>query len=773
MALFDGKLFGPKISARYPPFASFEGCADMQCTMNPPVASPLESSLEPLFEPPPIESLPGIKAANVEKLRAEGIETIVDLLFHLPLRYEDRTRISPIASSKPGDDVLICGHITKLTLALGRRPMTVVLRDESGQIELQWFNSKPWLTKRIQMGRRLWCYGSVRSGLGGRPAMSNPNFGIVETGQSPPLDPYLTPIYPTLAGLKDRPLQRLILGALDKVNAHSALSKAMELLPEDIVQDNRLPGLLPSLQAMHRPPPEADVEALISPDNLYRRRLAFEELLANHLALRMLRRRLDDRKAPKLTGAKRPRGRKSGTGIEAGAEEHGSGSKKAASPPSLAERFIASLPFSPTAAQSRVIKEIRKDLRLGRPMHRLLQGDVGAGKTVVAAYAAVLALDSGWQCALMAPTELLAEQHWHTLDAWLSPLGMEVLWLSGKTGGKERRSTMERLAKDKEPVLAIGTHALFQSQIEFSRLGLAIIDEQHRFGVDQRLALRDKGEREGMHPHQLLMTATPIPRTLAMTAWADLDMSTLNELPPGRTPVNTAVMPSTKRPNVVERIEIACRAGGQAYWVCTVIEESEALECQAAEDTARDLRQALPDLNIGLVHGRMKAADKDAAMRAFKEARYNVLVATTVIEVGVDVPEASLMIIDNADRLGLAQLHQLRGRVGRGSKHSVCVMMYDRPLTDTARQRLGVLRATNDGFEIAQKDLEIRGPGEVLGTRQTGIARMRIADHLRDRALLPAVARAGSELLTRHPLDRSAAIIRRWVKAEDAVYGRV
>ena len=729
--------------------------------MNPPVTASSESSFESTpIDAPSIETLPGIKPANVERLRAEGIETVIDLLFHLPLRYEDRTRISPIASLRLGDDVLISGRIIRITPARNRRPLSVALRDESGQIELQWFNSKPWLTKQIQKDRSLWCYGSVRSGFGGRLAISNPNFGIIEAGKSPPLDPYLTPIYPTLAGLKDRPLQRLILGALDRVNAHSFLSKTLELLPEEIVQDNRLPGLLPSLQAMHRPPPSSDVEALIAPDNPYRRRLAFEELLANHLALRMLRRRLDDRKAPKLTGSKRPPG------------EGGSGSKKAPST-SLAERFIESLPFSPTAAQSRVIKEIRKDLRLGRPMHRLLQGDVGAGKTVVAAYAAVVALDSGWQCALMAPTELLAEQHWHTLAAWLSPMGMEVLWLSGKTGGKERRSAMERLAKDEEPVLAVGTHALFQSQIEFSRLGLAIIDEQHRFGVDQRLALRDKGEREGMHPHQLLMTATPIPRTLAMTAWADLDMSILNELPPGRTPVNTAVMPSTRRPNVVERIEIACRAGGQAYWVCTVIEESEALECQAAEDTARDLRQALPDLNIGLVHGRMKAAEKDAAMRAFKEARYNVLVATTVIEVGVDVPEASLMIIDNADRLGLAQLHQLRGRVGRGSKHSVCVMMYDRPLSDTARRRLGVLRATNDGFEIAQKDLEIRGPGEVLGTRQTGIARMRIADHLQDRALLPEVARTGSKLLTRYPQERSMAIIRRWVKAEDAVYGRV
>eukprot|EP00119_Amphimedon_queenslandica_P006701 XP_011407905.1 PREDICTED: uncharacterized protein LOC105315092 [Amphimedon queenslandica] len=586
----------------------------MQCTMNPPVASSSKPPLESPLEPPPIESLPGIKAANIEKLRAEGIETIVDLLFHLPLRYEDRTRISPIASLRAGGDALISGRITRIAPAVRRRPMTAALRDESGQIDLQWFNSKPWLTKQIQTGRSLWCYGSVRSGFGSKLSISNPNFGIIEAGDSPPLDPYLTPIYPTLAGLKDRPLQRLILGALAKVNAHSALCEALELLPEDIVQENRLPGLLPALQAMHRPPPRADVEALISPDNPYRRRLAFEELLANHLALRMLRRRLDDRKAPKLTGAKRPRGGRgsglglgSGSGLESGSEPEsgagsgsGSGSKKAPPSPNLAERFIESLPFSPTSAQSRVIKEIRKDLRLGRPMHRLLQGDVGAGKTVVAAYAAVLALDSGWQCALMAPTELLAEQHWHTLDAWLSPQGLEVLWLSGRTGGKEKRLAMERLANAGDPVLAIGTHALFQSQIEFSRLGLAIIDEQHRFGVDQRLALRDKGERKGMHPHQLLMTATPIPRTLAMTAWADLDMSILNELPPGRTPVNTAVMPSTKRPNVVERIKIACEAGGQAYWVCTVIEESEALECQAAEDTARDLQQALPDLNIGL-----------------------------------------------------------------------------------------------------------------------------------------------------------------------------
>ncbi len=734
----------------------------MQCTMNPPVASSFEST--------PIDALSGIKPAVAEKLRTAGVETALDLLFHLPLRYEDRTRISPIASLRPGDDALIQGRITKFNLPMNRRPLSVTLRDKSGEIELQWFNSKPWHTKQIKAGKSLRCYGSVRSGIGRRLAMTNPNFQIFEGDQSPPIDRYLTPIYPTLAGLKDRPLQRLILGALDRMNERSDDSEALELLPEEIVQDNKLPGLLPSLRTMHRPPPGIDVEALISPDNPYRKRLAFEELLANHLTLLMLRRRLDDRKAPKLTGAKAPPG-KSKAPPGKSKTPPGQQGKKARTE-SLAERFVESLPFSPTAAQSRVIEEIRKDLRLARPMHRLLQGDVGAGKTVVAAHAAVLALDSGWQCALMAPTELLAEQHFHTLEGWLAPLGLEVLWLSGKTGGKERRLAMERLAKNAEPVLAIGTHALFQSQIEFSRLGLAIIDEQHRFGVDQRLALRDKGEREGLHPHQLLMTATPIPRTLAMTAWADLDMSTLNELPPGRTPVSTAVMPSIRRPKLIERIENACRSGGQAYWVCTVIEESEALECQAAEDTARDLKLALPDLNIGLVHGRMKAAEKDAAMRAFKDARYNVLVATTVIEVGVDVPEASLMIIDNADRLGLAQLHQLRGRVGRGRKHSVCVMMYDRPLSDTARQRLGVLRATNDGFEIAQKDLEIRGSGELLGTRQTGIARMRIADHLRDRFLLPAVARTGSTLLARYP-QKSEAIIRRWVRAEDANYGRV
>ena len=436
----------------------------------------------------------------------------------------------------------------------------------------------------------------------------------------------------------------------------------------------------------------------------------------------------------------------------------------------LVRHFADSLPFKLTAAQHRVAREVRADLARTRPMHRLVQGDVGAGKTVVAAIAAVAAGASERQVALMAPTELLAEQHFASFRSWLEPLGIEVVWLSGRLGSRERGRTLARIAGGGAAV-AVGTHALFQSEVAFADLGLVIVDEQHRFGVEQRLALRGKGERGALHPHQLIMTATPIPRTLAMTAYADLDVSVVDELPPGRTPVDTAVAPSARRPEIVARIHRACGRGEQAYWVCTAIEESDAIACRAAEDTARELGKALPGLHVGLVHGRMPPAEKDAAMAAFKEARIDVLVATTVIEVGVDVPNASLMVIENAERLGLAQLHQLRGRVGRGARRSACVMMYEGPLTEAARARLEVLRATNDGFAIAQRDLEIRGPGELLGTRQTGLAQLRIVDLTRDLPLLPDIERAASELLARHE-SRVAPLIRRWL-GTDADHGQV
>ncbi|MCY4221006.1 MAG: ATP-dependent DNA helicase RecG, partial [Thiotrichales bacterium] len=500
-------------------------------------------------------------------------------------------------------------------------------------------------------------------------------------------------------------------------------------------------GLAGALRAIHRPPAGTRIDAALDPGHPARWRLAFEELLAHHLALRMVRRRLDRRPAAAL--------------------DRGD---------ALVRRFTDSLPFALTAAQRRVAMEVRTDLARTRPMHRLVQGDVGAGKTVVAAIAAVTAVASERQVALMAPTELLAEQHFTNFRGWFEPLGIEVVWLSGRLGGRERGRVLARIAGG-EAAVAVGTHALFQAEVAFADLGLVIVDEQHRFGVEQRLALRGKGERGGRQPHQLIMTATPIPRTLAMTAYADLDTSVIDALPPGRTPVDTAVAPSGRRPEVVARIHRACGRGDQAYWVCTAIEESDASACRAAEETARELADALPALRIGLVHGRMPAAEKDAAMAAFKNARTDVLVATTVIEVGVDVPNASLMVIENAERLGLAQLHQLRGRIGRGARRSACVLMYDGPLTEAARARLEVLRATTDGFRIAERDLEIRGPGDLLGTRQTGLTRLRIADLARDRSLLPGVERAASELLARHE-SRIAPLVRRWIGA-GADYGQV
>ena len=593
--------------------------------------------------------------------------------------------------------------------------------------------------QRRQLGpdRRIACFGEVRQGPAG-VEMVHPEYRLLADGGDAPTTDRLTPVYPAVAGLGQAMLRRLVDQSLELLGRSC---EPIDLLPPAIAERHRLVNLNHALETIHRPPAGTNAEAPLHPEYPARLRLAFEELLANHLALRMARRRLDRRRAPAL---------------DRGDE--------------IARRLVRSLPFDLTPAQRRVSREVRTDLARARPMHRMVQGDVGSGKTVVAAIAAVVAVASGCQVALMAPTELLAEQHYASFRSWLEPLGISVAFLSGTLGGRERALIEAGIASG-EATVAVGTHALFQSGPTFAHLGLVIVDEQHRFGVEQRLALRGKGERGDMQPHQLIMTATPIPRTLAMTAYADLDSSVIDELPPGRMPIGTAVAPSGRRPEVVARIRRACARGEQAYWVCTAIEESEALEHRAAEHAARELAEAMPEHRIGLVHGRMSPAEKDEAMTAFKSARLDVLVATTVIEVGVDVPNASLMVIENAERLGLAQLHQLRGRVGRGARRSACVMMYDAPLGATARARLEVLRATTDGFEIAQRDLEIRGPGELLGTRQTGMARLRIADLARDFPLLPGVERAASELLEKHG-SRIDPLVRRWIGA-GAVYGQV
>ena len=700
--------------------------------------APIDPGVAPSLESTPVTELRGVGSGIATKLAAIGIETLLDLLFHLPMRYEDRTRIHPIGDLDAGDTAFTCGRIEGANVRFGRRrSLLVTIGDGTGAMAMRLFHFNENQRRQLRPDRRIACYGEVRPSAGGIE-MVHPEYRLLDDDARVPTADRLTPVYPASAGLGQTLLRRFIDQALDRFERNSEIT---ELLPAGVAARHRLLELGAALRAIHRPPAGTNPETPLHPRYPARKRLAFEELLAHHLALRVRRRRLD--------------------GLPAAALDRGD---------ALAQRFIDSLPFRLTAAQRRVAREVRADLARTHPMHRLVQGDVGAGKTVIAALAAVAAVASERQVALMAPTELLAEQHYASFHRWLAPLGIAVVWLSGRMGNRERARATAAIAGG-GAAIAVGTHALFQSQVDFADLGLVIVDEQHRFGVEQRLALRGKGERGGLRPHQLIMTATPIPRTLAMTAYADLDTSTIDELPPGRTPVDTAVAPSHRRPEVVARIRHACAGGEQAYWVCTAIEESETLECRAAEDTARELAEALPELRIGLVHGRMPPADKEAAMAAFKEARLDVLVATTVIEVGVDVPNASLMIIENAERLGLAQLHQLRGRVGRGAKRSACVMMYDGPLTGTARSRLEVLRATSDGFEIAQRDLEIRGPGEILGTRQTGLAQLRIADLVRDFPLLHEIEVAASELLAAHE-SRIAPLIRRWI-GTGSEYGQV
>ncbi|MGH8282618.1 MAG: ATP-dependent DNA helicase RecG, partial [Gammaproteobacteria bacterium] len=540
----------------------------------------------------------------------------------------------------------------------------------------------------------------------------------------------LTPIYPATEGIAQLKLRALTTQALQMLDTDNALLP--ELLPPELLKPMHMPGLIAAVRYVHRPPTDAPVEMLMDGSHPAQRRLAFEELLAHHLSLRQLRQQADHSRAPVIAGNS-----------------------------DLARKFRASLSFQLTGAQKRVTTEILRDLAKPHPMMRLVQGDVGCGKTVVAALAALNCIGTGYQAALMAPTELLAEQHYRNFKNWFAPLGLEPVWLTGRLPAVQRRETLEQIRSGQAP-LVIGTHALFQEDVKFARLALVIIDEQHRFGVHQRLALREKGAQADSYPHQLIMTATPIPRTLAMTAYADLDVSSIDELPPGRTLVKTVAISESRRAEVVARVRHACAEGRQVYWVCPLIEESEVLQCQAAEDTAAALTSALPELSIGLVHGRMASRLKERAMAHFQSGDIQLLVATTVIEVGVDVPNASLMIIENAERLGLAQLHQLRGRVGRGAVESSCVMFYHAPLSAAARARLAVMRETNDGFEIARRDLELRGPGELLGTRQAGELHLRIADLTRDAPLIPEVQQAATLLLDRYP-ERVPFIVRRWL----------
>ncbi len=684
-----------------------------------------------------LTSLKGVGPALAAKLGRLGVHRIEDLLFLLPLRYEDRTQLVRIGALAAGARCLVTGEVLLSEVAFrGRRNLLVRIGDGSGQLTLRFFHFSRQQQAQFAAGVHVTCFGEVRRAPSGFE-MIHPEYRVLRKGQDAAMNDSLTPIYPATEGVQQGRLRYLTDQALLAMDREPPA----ELLPATITAKLGIPSLADAIRYLHRPPPDAAVDELTEGRHPCQQRLAFEELLAHYLSLRRLRALAETEDARPLTGG---RGR-----IDA---------------------FIASLPFELTRAQVRVVDDIRSDLARPHPMMRLIQGDVGSGKTVVAAIACLAAIASGVQAAIMAPTEILAEQHWRSFSDWFRPLGIEPAWLSGSQKAAARRDTLQAIA-DGSAQLVVGTHALFQEGVEFDALALVVIDEQHRFGVHQRMALRDKGSGAGIIPHQLVMTATPIPRTLAMAAYADLDTSVIDELPPGRRPVTTVAVPETRRGEIVERVRGAVGAGQQAYWVCPLIEESDALDYQAAEKAYEMLVEALPELRVGLVHGRMRPAEKDRGMRAFKEGLIQVLVATTVIEVGVDVPNASLMIVENAERMGLSQLHQLRGRVGRGAVRSHCVLLYKGPLGPIAKERLAVLRDTNDGFVVAQRDLELRGPGELLGTRQTGLPDYRVANLLRDAALMPEVQTVAEELRRSSP-QRADAIVRRWL-GDAGRYGKV
>ncbi|MBL4940542.1 MAG: ATP-dependent DNA helicase RecG [Colwellia sp.] len=675
-----------------------------------------------------LSTLKGVGPSMATKLERIGLISVQDLLFHLPLRYEDRTRVTTVRDCLPGTHTNIIGEITNNQVTHGKRRMLVVdLNDGTGNVQLCFFSFSASQKNNLSVGRTIRCYGEIKRGPRGLQIV-HPEYRSLDDDRAlTPMEETLTPVYPTTDGLKQISLRNLTDQALIRLQR----GQVEELLPASLFDEQY--SLAQALAIIHRPPPETSTSQLEQGKHPAQLRLIREELLAHNLSMLKLRQSSDIHQAVSLNTNK-----------------------------TIENTFLSALPFSATNAQTRVVAEIKTDLAKTQPMMRLVQGDVGSGKTLVAALAALSAISQGYQVALMAPTEILAEQHAINFKNWFEPLNITTGWLVGKTKAKARRLALEQMASG-EMQMVIGTHALFQADVVFDKLVLIIIDEQHKFGVHQRLSLREKGVFDDKYPHQLIMTATPIPRTLAMTAYADLDTSVIDELPPGRTPINTIALPDTRRDKIIERIREGCvNDNRQAYWVCTLIEESEVLQCQAAEDTALHLQAQLPELTIGLVHGRMKAAEKQDIMTGFKAGNIHLLIATTVIEVGVDVPNASLMVIENPERLGLAQLHQLRGRVGRGSIASHCVLLYKAPLSKTATKRLAVLRQSNDGFVIAEKDLEIRGPGELLGTRQTGLAMLKIADLLRDGYLIPDIQQKAYLLSRQHP-ECAQALIHRWL----------
>jgi len=684
----------------------------------------------------PVTELKNVGDKFAEKLAKLDIFHIQDLLFHLPMRYQDRTRVTPIGALSPGIDAVIEGEVKLSDVVFGkRRSLAVRLQDGTGTVTLRFYHFTAAQKNNLQIGTRIRCYGEARRGKSGLE-LYHPEYKFVDELTASPTEETLTPIYPSTDGLTQARWRQL----MDQVIHHLKRGRAIDdLIPNELLTPFSLPDLRQALLYLHRPPVGANLEELEARQHPAQKRLIMEELLAHHLSLLKMRAEMQIDPAPKLPVATE-----------------------------LREKLLSQLPFTPTQAQIRVEQEIQQDLQSGIPMLRLVQGDVGSGKTLVAALAALSALEQGFQVALMAPTEILAEQHLMNFKNWFEPLGISVGWLAGKVKGKAREASMNAIANG-EAQMVVGTHALFQQDVLFSNLGLAIIDEQHRFGVDQRLSLKEKGR--DFSPHQLIMTATPIPRTLAMSAYADLDTSVIDELPPGRTPVNTVAIDQQKRGHIMQRIQVACTEGKQAYWVCTLIEESESLEAQAAEVTAQELQALLPNLKIGLVHGRLKPKEKAEIMAAFKQGEINLLVATTVIEVGVDVPNASLMVIENPERLGLSQLHQLRGRVGRGTAESHCVLLYQTPLSQLGKQRIQAMRDTTDGFKIAEIDLQIRGPGEVLGTRQTGLMQMRIADLQHDGYLLDDIKK-WAQMCTQQAPRVVEPLIQRWL-GENVRYGQV
>ncbi len=675
---------------------------------------------------PPIQTLSGVGKLTAERLEKLHLHTVQDLLFHLPSRYQDRSRLHSIAEAQIGQEIQLDAEILAVEFkgASKRRSLICTLGQAGStrRISLRLFHFNPAQQAQLRRGTFIRCFGEVRRGFQGLELV-HPEYQVINPENPPPVSEQLSPIYPSSEGLHQKLWQRLI-GQAFQYPLEDLLAPYQDLFGD-------LPELAQAISYLHHPPVDINHAQMLSGKHPAQRRLALEELLAHQLSLALLKQQMQQHQAPCFENAGAYR-----------------------------QKLLKSLPFQLTRAQQRVVGDIETDLASQRPMQRLVQGDVGSGKTIVAALAALQALESGYQVAIMAPTELLAEQHRRNFEQWLAVLEMQPAWLVGSLTPKQKREALAALAEG-ESRLVIGTHALFQDKVQFQRLGLIIVDEQHRFGVHQRLALRDKASHSDERPHQLIMTATPIPRTLAMISYADLDVSVIDELPPGRKPVTTVVMPEDKREQLVERIAAVCAEGRQSYWVCPLIEESETLASQAAEEIYQYLSERLSHLRVGLVHGRLKAKEKDSIMQAFKAHELDLLVATTVIEVGVDVPNASLMIIENAERMGMAQLHQLRGRVGRGNIDSFCVLLYQAPLSQTGFRRLSTLRESQDGFYIAEQDLNLRGPGELLGTRQTGLVQLKIADLERDQDLLPQVGQLTRALLAEP--DRAQILVQRWL----------